>query len=30
MGVGVPINEAESHKWYKKAADHGDRRYDDI
>jgi len=29
MGVGVPINEAESHKWYKKAADHGDRRAKD-
>jgi len=26
MGVGVNANKNESHKWYKRAADHGDQR----
>ncbi|ORX61186.1 hypothetical protein BCR36DRAFT_408157 [Piromyces finnis] len=29
MGVGVQANKTESHKWYKKAADHGDKRAQD-
>jgi len=26
MGIGIEANAEESNKWYKKAADHGDRR----
>jgi TPR repeat protein len=29
MGIGVDADQKESHKWYKKAADHGDKRAKD-
>jgi len=27
MGIGIEANAEESNKWYKRAADHGDQRY---